>query len=158
MQTEDVLNSYGRGRHRFCRVSCCPPTSAVQGDVAVKMAPTRTLGQISRWTVVSTMPSFLRMRIPSIHTLSHDEPEQQPIGPRIARQTSIDFIALAAAISVVIGLNACARAASSATGTPLPKAPAAGRTSGGVAAPVSGLPAVPVVRGAPIDLKVRYPS
>ena len=104
------------------------------------------------------MPSFLQMRIPSIRTVSHDQPEQQPIGPRIARQTPIHFIALAAAISVVIGLNACASAASSATGTPLPKASAAGRTSDGVAAPVSGLPAVPVVRGAPIDLKLRYPS
>ena len=98
------------------------------------------------------------MRTAFLSTVPRELPGRQPVGQRIVRQRPIDFTAVTSAVLVVLVLNACASAATSATGTPAPASPSAGRRSPGAAVAVSGLPAVPAVRGAPIDVKVRYPA
>lgn len=118
----------------------------------------RTLGQISRWTVLPTLASLLRMRTASPSTVSREHRCRQPIRQPFAPAFLIDITPVGAALLALLALNACASAPApgggpaATTGTPSGRAP-------NVAPPsVSGLPAVPVVRGAAIDVKVRYPS
>ncbi len=77
--------------------------------------------------------------------------------PRLTDITS-SITSTVAAFGALLTLFACASASAPGAGPAPPAATPSARAPGAAARVVAGLPAVPAVRGAALDVKVRYPS
>jgi len=138
-----------------------PPHLGLQGDAVLKMDHARALGQILCWTAPPTLASLLQMRTDFLRTVTRGHCRRQMISPRSILRPVTNITKSGVAVFTVLSLHACASAPAPSAGPPTsvtPGRPPAGRGPGVGTIPVSRLPAVPAVRGATLDVKVRYPS